>query len=171
MKGQGSGSGPVGGSERITDLDESSLLAALGDTAQVIRQDEVDQLLLVSEWAVSHPGLGATGVLDADEHPGAEGTPAVAAFTAEPLAVALKISPRQAQSFIAETLDLKHRLPRVWDQVIALMCPVWKARRIARRTHHLPLAAMPYVDGEVNGAVMRIGIDHKILILIRNCKS
>ncbi|MBE7326057.1 DUF222 domain-containing protein, partial [Nocardioides sp. Y6] len=108
-------------------------------------------------WALAHPALGDAGVLSRDEFPAGDGAPGVAAFTAEPLAGALGVSPSAAQALLADTLDLVHRLPRTWDQVRALVLPVWKARKIAKATRDLPREAAAWVDGQLIGAAASIG--------------
>ncbi len=118
---------------------------------------EVEQLRQVHAWAVAHPALGDDSVLSTDEHPGGAGTPGVAAFTAEPLATALRLSPSSAQRLLADTLDLAHRLPRLWEQTQALLVPVWKARRIATATRSLSVEAANWVDRQLVGAAASMG--------------
>ncbi|QCX28705.1 HNH endonuclease [Nocardioides jishulii] len=139
------------------DLDERSMLAAVAERRDLVALLEVEQLEWVLRWAYAHPALGEGGVLSADEFPGGDGTPGVAAFTAEPLAGALRVSPASAQAVVADVLDLAHRLPRLWDQVRALEVPVWKARRIATATRSLSLAAARWVDRQLIGAAGSIG--------------
>ncbi|WP_188421671.1 HNH endonuclease, partial [Nocardioides daphniae] len=133
------------------------LLRELGAHRQLIAAAEAEELELVYAWVVSHPALGEGGVLSADEFPGGAGTPGVAAFTAEPLAGVLRVSPAAAQSLLADTVDLVHRLPRLWDQVQALEVAVWKARRIATATRSLSLEAARWVDRQMIGAAGSIG--------------
>jgi hypothetical protein len=82
----------------------------------------------------------------------------VAAFTAEPLAVALGCSPASASGLLADTLDLHHRLPLLWDHARALLVPVWKARRVASRTRHLSAEAACWVDRQIAGRVSSLGV-------------
>ncbi|QCC78186.1 HNH endonuclease [Nocardioides daphniae] len=135
----------------------AELLRELGAHRQLIAAAEAEELELVYAWVVSHPALGEGGVLSADEFPGGAGTPGVAAFTAEPLAGVLRVSPASAQSLLADTVDLVHRLPRLWDQVQALEVAVWKARRIATATRSLSLEAARWVDRQMIGAAGSIG--------------
>ena len=81
-----------------------------------------------------------------DESLGGDGTPAVAAFTPEPLALALGLSPGAGAQLIADALDVRHRLPLLWKRVSRLEVPAWQARRVARQTHRLPKAAAMWVD-------------------------
>ena len=58
----------------------------------------------------------AGAALLADESLGGDGTPAVAAFTPEPFALALGMSPSAGAQLIADALDLRHRLPMLWKR-------------------------------------------------------
>ena len=73
----------------------------------------------------------------------------VAAFTPEPFALALGISPSAGAQLIADALDLRHRLPILWKRVRRLEVPAWQARRVARQTHRLPLAGARWVDEQL----------------------
>ncbi|GGD05523.1 HNH endonuclease [Nocardioides daphniae] len=143
--------------EAATHTTDAALLRELGAHRQLIAAAESEELELVYAWVVSHPALGEGGVLTADEFPGGDGTPGVAAFTAEPLAGVLRVSPAAAQALLADTVDLVHRLPRLWDQVQALEVAVWKARRIATATRSLSLEAARWVDRQLIGAAGSIG--------------
>lgn len=137
------------------DLAEGALLSEASEVESVIREAEVHKLRLAYQWAIAHPALDACetasgpalpSVLTEPETLGGAGTPAVAAFTGEPLAVATGCSPASAISLLADALDLHHRLPLLWDQVRALLVPVWKARRVASRTRDLSLDAALWLD-------------------------
>ena len=111
---------------------------------------------LAAHWADLHPATADTGVetfggaaLLADESLGGDGTPLVAAFTPEPLALALGMSPGAGAQLIADALDLRHRLPMLWKRVRRLEVPAWQARRVARQTHRLPKAAAVWVDHQL----------------------
>lgn len=152
--------------DNLADLVEGALLAEAAETEAVLREAAVHQLRVAYQWAVSHPALDAAetpdgpslpGVLTEPETLGGDGTPAVAAFTTEPLAVATGISPAAAGSLIADALDLHHRLPLLWDQVQAQLVPVWKARRVASRTRDLSAPAAAWVDRQVAGRVSSLG--------------
>ena len=73
----------------------------------------------------------------------------VAAFTPEPFALALGMSPSAGAQLIADALDLRHRLPMLWKRVGRLEVPAWQARRVARQTHRLPKAAAIWVDEQL----------------------
>ena len=150
----------------LADLGVSALLAEVTETTELVREAEVHQLRLAHQWATAHPAVDAAqgwggavppGVLNRPETSGGAGTPAVAAFTAEPLAVAMGCSTSSALSLLADALDLHHRLPLLWDQTSALLVPVWKARRVAERTRELSADAARWVDRQLGGRVSSVG--------------
>src|SRR5690606_34281272 len=110
----------------LADLGASALLAEAAQAEALSREVEVHQLRVAYQWAISHPAVEArTSLLAAPEPLGGAGTPAVAAFTAEPLAVACGIAPSSATSLLADSLDLHHRLPILWEATQAGMVAVW----------------------------------------------
>ena len=150
----------------FADLTESALLAETSEKEAVLREAEVHRLRLAYQWAVAHPALDAVetargpllpAVLTAPDTLGGAGTPAVAAFTAEPLGVALGCSSGSAASLMADALDLHHRLPLLWDQTVALLVPAWKARRIADRTRDLPADGARWIDRQLAGRASSLG--------------
>ena len=97
-------------------------------------------------------------VLTEPETLGGPGTPPVAAFTPEPLAVALGCSPSSASALLADALDLHHRLPLLWDQTCARLVPAWKARRVATRTRHLSAEAVRWLDRHLAARVSSLSL-------------
>ncbi len=146
----------------LEDLAEAALLSEATELESVLREGEVHKLRIAYQWAVAHPVLDASettsgpvlpAVLTDPETLGGAGTPVVAAFTSEPLAVAMSCSPASASTLLADALDLHHRLPLLWDQARALLVPVWKARRVATRSRHLSYDAARWLDRQVAGRV------------------
>jgi hypothetical protein len=133
------------------------VLDAIAEADRDERDAAARKLALAYEWAVLHPAgedvathAGpALGVLFASESLGGEGTPLVAAFAPETLAVRLRITPSAAASLIGDALDLVHRLPLLWRKVQALEVPAWQARRVAAQTRALPATAAWWVDDQL----------------------
>src|SRR4029079_7544079 len=126
----------------VGDLDPTGVLEAAAQAEQAERRAAFRKLELAAHWADLHPANQDTGVetfggpaLMADESLGGDGTPAVAAFTPEPFALALGRSPSARAQLIADALDLRHRLPLLWKRLSLLEVPAWQARRVARQTH------------------------------------
>ena len=158
--------GRVGGLADLADLAEGALLSEASEVEALLREAEVHKLRIAYQWAIAHPALegcetpsgpALPAVLTSSETLGGPGTPAVAAFTPEPLAVALGCSPASASALLADALDLHHRLPLLWDQVRAQLVAAWKARRVAARTRHLAFEAARWVDRQVAGRVSSLG--------------
>src|ERR671912_2219539 len=85
--------------DEVGDLDPTGVLEAAAEAEQAERRAAFRKLQLAAHWADLHPATADTGVetfgrpaLVADESLGGEGTPAVAAFTPEPFALALGMS-------------------------------------------------------------------------------
>src|SRR6478609_1388027 len=140
----------------VGDLDPSAVLELARDNERELREREFRKLQLAAHWAALHPATEDTGVetpggaaLLADESLGGDGTPLVAAFTPEPFALALGMSPSAGAQLIADALDLRHRLPLLWKRVRRLEVPAWQARRVSHQTHRLSKAAAIWVDQQV----------------------
>ncbi len=123
------------------------------------REAAARKLALAYQWAVLHPACEETGVathggaaLMVLHHPetlGGDGTPEVAAFAPETLAVRLGISPAAAAALIGDALDLVHRHPLLWRRVRSLQVPGWQARRVVQQTRTLPTSGAHWVDEQL----------------------
>ena len=65
---------------------------------------------------------------------GGPGTPEAGEFAAAELALLLGCSIAAASALIADALDIRHRLPLLWEAVSAGTVRVWQARHVAKRT-------------------------------------
>ena len=59
---------------------------------------------------------------------------------------------------IADAVELKYRLARLWDRIQSGELPVWRARRIAQATLGLSMEAAAFVDAQVAGFAHKIGL-------------
>jgi hypothetical protein len=139
----------------VEDLSPAGLLEVAAVNEREIREREALRLRLAYQWAVLHPVTDGSGVetpdgpafdLEVPESLGGEGTPAVAAFSPEPFALALGLSPRSGAALMGDALDLAHRLPLLGKRVQALAVPSWQARRVAQQTRGLSRDAARWVD-------------------------
>src|SRR5688572_723826 len=162
----------------VGDLEPTDVLEAAAAAEQAERRAAFRKLQLAAHWADLHPATTDTGVetfggaaLLADESLGGDGTPAVAAFTPEPFALALGISPATGAQLIADALDLRHRHPLLWKRVSRLEVPTWQARRVARQTHRLPLVAARWVDEQLadRGSCGPVIVDRLVAHAIATC--
>src|ERR1044071_9572811 len=115
------------------------VLVAARDTASVIADAQVEQLVQAVQWAELNPGdpdpdlewgmqpleLAGEGAATIDES-------AVAEF-----ALVIGMKHESGARLIGDALELCHRLPRIWARVLAGEVPVFKARKIAQDTRTL----------------------------------
>ncbi|MBD3947485.1 HNH endonuclease signature motif containing protein [Nocardioides ganghwensis] len=85
----------------------------------------------------------------------------MAEFCVAELGAVLGISTTAAKKLIGHALELRHRLPRLWGQVLAGQVPAWRARSVAETTIHsspaLTREAAGFVDSQVAAVAGRIG--------------
>jgi hypothetical protein len=134
----------------VRDLDASAVLDAVVSARRAADQAEADLLALAVHWVDLHPVT--------DEHPAAtfptqrsgglaaalgpgffaraplagDGTPGVAEYAVEELAAALGLSHLAGLSLVAEAVELRHRLPRLWALVQDGRLQAWRAARSPR---------------------------------------
>ena len=135
-----------------------ALCAAVDDehTAQV-RQVEAIDALCRAYATVDSPGP----VLPGHERlvaAGADGTPLIAEHLATELAPKLKRSIDSTAAWIAESTDLIHRHPLLWQACRAGRLPVWQARHLARTTTLAGLTAdaAAWVDSQLAPSLGRV---------------
>jgi hypothetical protein len=132
----------------IDELDGQQAADAVVSIQDRLVQTEVEQFVLAAHWADLHApdavtGVGAGGVLPGAERVkryGGDGTPEAGEFAAAELAALLGCSMAAAASLMADSLDVRHRLPLLWRAVRATEVRVWKARHVARRTRAVGLS-------------------------------
>src|SRR3954470_7871618 len=109
---------------------------------------------LAAHFADQHAGeslatTGASAVLPGLERSvqvGGAGTPAVAEFAFAELGARMQMSPFSARRLVADALDVRHRLPLIWERIGRREARVSNARLVAARTRHLPAEAAAFVD-------------------------
>ncbi len=87
-----------------------------------------------------------------------EGAFSVREFALTDLAVTLELSEHSARAYVAQAVELRDRLPRLWSQVMDGRCPVWKARRVAEQTIPLKAATATFVDAQLAEFAHRLSI-------------
>ncbi len=110
---------------------------------------EIDKLQLAVEWAALNPGEPVDESVpwsDRDLELAGPGAPTVSEFSIAEFALAIGKSTDAGTTYVGDAVELCHRLPRLWQRVMAGEVPVWKARRFAANTKSLPLEAASYVD-------------------------
>jgi hypothetical protein len=148
----------------IDILDVDSSLSTAGLLAQVVRdrrtadRAEADLLAHVAEFADAHPVWGDVDPAAWDSHErrltgpdpasrlAGEGTPQVAEYAVVELAAALGISYLSGLALVAQVLELRHRLPRLWALVHDGALQAWRAKSVAQLTPSLEQHTVDYVD-------------------------
>ena len=141
--------------ERLEDLSGSELL----DEVELLHDSQRRTEILILKAAVRHADLNHPSGLDPGQarRPGREravrlggvGTPEVREFAAAELGGRLQLSSYAAGRLMADGLDLRHRLPRLWQRVEEMEVRVGHARYVARRTRDLSVQQAGFVDERV----------------------
>ncbi|WP_460871788.1 DUF222 domain-containing protein, partial [Nocardioides pakistanensis] len=140
----------------VDELDVVGALTAFGQLRGTRDAAERDLLVLAAHFAdlynldanpagelVSIPG-GQRGV-----RLGGDGTPLMWEFAIAEAAAELHTTTWATRRLIADALDVRHRLPRLWAAVNALDCPAWIARKVAQATRQLTYTQALVVDDEI----------------------
>ena len=131
-----------------------TLLGALRTANSDIAQVEIRKLRLTVDWAVENTAT-ADGEWAAHQVSlfgdralpiAGPGAPLVSEFALMEYAATLGMSTDAGKAYVGKTLELRYRLPRLWDHVMTGRLPVWRAMRIAEHTCCLPAAAAAEVD-------------------------
>ena len=169
------------GADEVEDLTASALLALARDSKAAEDRAAARLLQVAAMWADMHPPesihTAASFAVPGCEHEepiAGDGAPLVAEFCIAELGTVLGISSTAAKKLIGHALELRHRLPRLWDQVHAGTVPAWRARAVAETTIHsspsLTAEAAGFVDSQVVAVAGRIGpaqLDRLVVETIR----
>ncbi|CAA9371380.1 MAG: hypothetical protein AVDCRST_MAG32-609, partial [uncultured Nocardioides sp.] len=153
------------GAER-DELSPARVLSALRAARATEDAAAAEQLALAARWADLHPPesihSAAVFTVPGSEHEepiAGEGCPAVAEFCVAELGAVLGMSTVSAKRLLGHALELRHRLPRLWDRVQTGSVPAWRARLVAEATIHATPAltrdAAVWVDAQVAGMAGR----------------
>src|SRR4051794_14134255 len=138
------------------------VLGAVRAEVNASQAAERNKLVLAVDWAAMH---SADSMDDAATWPGTEGevalagagAPLVAEFAVAELAVALGVSADAARGFLGEAMELRYRLPKLWQRVLEGRVVPWRARQVAKHTIALCAEAAEFVDTHVAGFAHAIG--------------
>ncbi len=139
----------------VLDLDSAAVLGAAEELTLEQRARDVDLLRLVLQWADLHstdPGEGRTLGADQLVDYGGEGSPPVQELCWAELAIARHSGLIATRHLAADALDLRHRLPLVWQAVQDLRLPAWVARKVASMSRTLGKGTVALVDVAVAAA-------------------
>ncbi len=140
-----------------TDETRQGLLDALRSDEAWVRAAEVRKIRTALEWAVAHEvmsldeasfhaGFGEHGLTLAGP-----GAPLIGEAAVTELAVALGLSTDGGRRFLGVILEIRYRLPRLWEAVLSGRCAWWRAKIVAEATMILCEEGAEHVDRHVNG--------------------
>src|SRR3954454_13843505 len=138
----------------------AGVLAFARDRRAAADAAEADLLRAGCAWADLHPAEWIGDAVRFGDNPlpiAGPGAPLVAEFCVAEFAAAVGLPTETGKAYLGEAVELRHRLPRIWARVVAGDLAAWRARRIARETIGLSLAAAGFVDVQVAGVAHRIG--------------
>ncbi len=85
---------------------------------------------------------------------GGQGTPEVLEFAAAELGARMETTVGSARALLADALDLRHRLPELWQLILSGQVASWRARKVAQATRHLSRDAAMHVDAAVAPSIV-----------------
>jgi hypothetical protein len=142
--------------------DAAMTLALVAQAHGQVKEQECALVELAAYWAdLHHPDSQA---LAEKTLPGAEkgrqcggdGTPEVLEFAAAELSAQMETSIGSARRLMADALDLRHRLPGLWELILARTVPAWRARKVAQATRHLSRSGALHVDAALAQAICMV---------------
>ena len=139
--------------DRLTGGQLAARIAA--NHAQLL-DSETQVLVLACAWADLHyadPDQPFSPLFERVCAWGGEGTPEVSEFCAAEFGTLQGVGIMSGRAMIADALDLRHRLPRLWTGVQAGAVRAWQARKIAQATRSLSWSACADVDLAISGYV------------------
>ncbi len=125
--------------------DPVALLEAASETQRELVEREGRILELAAGWADCHPAE-ASQLPGPARRLGGDGTPTVAWSCVAEFGSVLQTTTGAAEGLIGDALDLRHRLPRLWQLVTGGAVRAWKARKVAQATRQLSPEAAAAVD-------------------------
>ncbi|MCD6639619.1 MAG: hypothetical protein LT071_06860, partial [Nocardioides sp.] len=153
---------------RVEELSSGEVLSAVAASRARERAEAAHQLVLACAWADQHPALepGTEASIVVRGPAGGvhlplsgAGCPQVSEYAVAELGAVLGESTASAKRLVGHALELRHRLPRLWSQVLAGQVPAWRARLVAAETisRDLTVEAAAWVDAQVAAVAGRVG--------------
>src|SRR5690349_19764786 len=137
----------------MTTTEQPTSLADVRAADHDRRAAEVETLVAVTGWLEQHLVDPRTSDAVAVERYGdgelqlaGPGAPAVSETAVVAVLTALGRSDSAGRHWLGKVLELKHRLPRIWQRVLDLEVELWRALAVAERTQLLPLEGAAQVD-------------------------
>ncbi len=134
-------------------FDPAETLVYAADMARQVNLAQAEVLKVAAHWAdlnaVLDPVSRAIPGMERLVCLGGDGTPEVAEFAPAELGAQLRLSVGAAAMLIGDALDLRHRLPQLWELMCNGLAKPWVCRQVAQKTRRLSPAAAALVDRKV----------------------
>src|SRR5215212_9260418 len=141
-------------------LQAGATLSLVSTVHRTVIEQECRLVELAAHWAdLHHPASRsrAEQILPGAEQArvlGGDGTPEVLEFSAAELGARLETTVGSARALMADAMDLRHRLPELWQLILAGAVPAWRARKVALATRHLSRDSAMQVDAAVAPSIV-----------------
>lgn len=141
----------------------AAVLASACERRAVADAAEADLLQLAVDWVAMHSAdartaatMSVAGFGETDLAVAGPGAPTVAEFSVAEFALAVGLSHEAGKRYLGESVELCHRLPRLWARVMGGELPAWKGRLVARETIRLSSDAADFVDRHVSPVAHKV---------------
>jgi hypothetical protein len=137
-----------------------AVLAAVREDKLTAEAAEVRMFQRAVDWAAMHSvdSIGPAAVWEGELPIAGDGAPLVAEFCVAEFALAIGKPTDAGRAYLGEAVEVRYRLPRLWQQVVAGRVPVWKARQIAKATMSLPMDGALFVDTHVAPLAAKLSV-------------
>src|SRR5690606_15343842 len=78
-----------------------------------------------------------------------EGAPILSEYAASELSGHLRIPLHSARQLLGDAIEIAHRLPRLWAQMVDGKTEAWRVRAVAKETRRLSFEAASWVDAQL----------------------
>ena len=135
--------------------DAATTLSLVSRAHHQVLEHECALIELAAHWADLHhpdsqpsPAKPLPGT-EQGRQLGGQGTPEVLEFAAAELGAQMETTVGSGRALIADALDLRHRLPELWQLICLGRVASWRARKVAQATRHLSRDSAMHVDAAV----------------------
>jgi hypothetical protein len=140
--------------------DAAATLSLVSQAHRQLVEQECALVELAAHWADLHhpdsqppPAKPLPGA-EQGRQLGGDGTPEVLEFAAAELGARMETSIGSARAMMADALDLRHRLPELWQLILTGRVASWRARKVAQATRHLSRDSAMQVDAAVAPSIV-----------------
>jgi hypothetical protein len=144
---------------QVGQLNAAATMSLVSNAHRLMVEQECHLVELAAHWAdLHHPASQSVAELtlpgaEQARMLGGEGTPEVLEFAVAELGARMETTTGSARAFLADALDLRHRLPELWQLIKAGRVRAWRARKVAQATRHLSVDSAKQVDAAVAQAI------------------